>query len=216
MSSRTKTTVKLAASMAVTMALAMALLSASSSSSSSFFVDAFAFTTTTTTPSSSTSTSSLRRQQQSRPQQILSHHYSRRQSSSSPSPSSSLAMSSSSSSSFTLPEGMIKQTTEQPPVGTQPTKPNLGDIVTVKYTCYGVDDEKPFAKSTKQKMVRSVLCCCVLRLHCNLRPSTLTVQCSATRKAEEPRPFSLVYISSLSFCRPLPVSHPYILWVFSL
>ena len=149
------------------MALTMALVALTSP-----VVDAFAFTTTTTTTTtssslSSSSAASSKHHHQSRPQHRLSSHHSRKESpqplllSSSPS-SLSMSSMSSSSSTFTLPEGMIKQTTEQPPVGTQPTKPNLGDIVTVKYTCYGVDDEKPFAKSTKQKMVRSVVLCSVL------------------------------------------------------
>ena len=57
--------------------------------------------------------------------------------------------------STTLPEGILK-TISKPGQG----KPvSLGDIATVKYTCYLPEDEtaKPFAKSDKQKMV-SVVC----------------------------------------------------------
>jgi hypothetical protein len=51
----------------------------------------------------------------------------------------------------TLPEGIIK-TISKPGRG-NPAK--LGDIATVKYTCYLPGDEKaaPFAKSNKQKLV---------------------------------------------------------------
>lgn len=54
----------------------------------------------------------------------------------------------SSSSNSVLPEGLVK--TVSKPGNGDPVK--LGDIATVKYTCY-VPDSKPFAKSTRQKMV---------------------------------------------------------------
>ncbi|KAG7354691.1 FKBP-type peptidyl-prolyl cis-trans isomerase [Nitzschia inconspicua] len=47
-----------------------------------------------------------------------------------------------------IPEGLVKTITK-PGSG---ERANLGDIATVKYSCY-VPDGKPFAKATKQKMV---------------------------------------------------------------
>jgi hypothetical protein len=51
-----------------------------------------------------------------------------------------------------LPEGLVKKIST---VG-QGKAVSLGDIATVKYTCYLSDQEKvvPFARSEKQKMVR--------------------------------------------------------------
>ena len=51
-------------------------------------------------------------------------------------------------------EGLIKTITKQ---GTGKVA-NLGDIATIKYSCYLPDDEKaiPFSRSDKQKMVRFV------------------------------------------------------------
>jgi hypothetical protein len=63
---------------------------------------------------------------------------------------------------FTLPEGVIK-TISKPGNGEPIT---LGDIATVKYTCYLPGDDSsvaPFAKAEKQKLVRhlgSFLICC--------------------------------------------------------
>ena len=56
------------------------------------------------------------------------------------------------SSSSTEPTGLIKTITR--PGSNKAVK--LGDIATVKYTCYLPDNEKakPFAKAEKQKMVR--------------------------------------------------------------
>ena len=56
------------------------------------------------------------------------------------------------SSTATLPEGVVKKTST-PGLG---KGVNLGDIATVKYTCYLADQENaiPFARSEKQKMVR--------------------------------------------------------------
>ena len=54
----------------------------------------------------------------------------------------------SSAAAATLPEGLQK-TVSQPGNG---DAVNLGDIATVKYTCY-VPDAKPFCRSTRQKMV---------------------------------------------------------------
>jgi FKBP-type peptidyl-prolyl cis-trans isomerase len=48
-----------------------------------------------------------------------------------------------------LPEGLVK-TISKPGSG---VRANRGDIATVKYSCY-VPDGKPFAKATKQKLVR--------------------------------------------------------------
>lgn len=50
-----------------------------------------------------------------------------------------------------LPEGVVKQTSTPG----QGKAANLGDIATVKYTCYlaDQDDASPFARSEKQKMV---------------------------------------------------------------
>jgi FKBP-type peptidyl-prolyl cis-trans isomerase len=47
-----------------------------------------------------------------------------------------------------LPEGLVK-TVSKPGNG---NAAKLGDIATVKYTCY-VPDSKPFAKSSRQKLV---------------------------------------------------------------
>jgi hypothetical protein len=57
-----------------------------------------------------------------------------------------------SSSTAALPEGIVKTVTT---TGTGRSI-NLGDIATVKYTCYlpENDNNKPFATATKQKMVR--------------------------------------------------------------
>jgi FKBP-type peptidyl-prolyl cis-trans isomerase len=67
-----------------------------------------------------------------------------------------LLSTSASESSTTFPEGLVKTITT-PGSG---DRAKLGDIVTVKYSCYvpnsdGThDNNKPFAKATKQKMVR--------------------------------------------------------------
>lgn len=66
-------------------------------------------------------------------------------------PSSVLALSSTTASSqgATLPEGVIK-TMAQEGIG---PKVKRGDIATVKYACYVADQEFPFARSKKQKVV---------------------------------------------------------------
>ena len=61
-----------------------------------------------------------------------------------------------------LPEGLVKTVTKN---GNDDSIVNLGDIVTVKYSCYtssDSSDSKPFAKATKQKMVCCYYCviCC--------------------------------------------------------
>ena len=53
-----------------------------------------------------------------------------------------------------LPEGIVKTITTP---GNENRRVNLGDIATVKYSCYVPEqNQKPFAKATKQKVVRSL------------------------------------------------------------
>jgi hypothetical protein len=57
-----------------------------------------------------------------------------------------------------LPEGIIKTVTTP---GNENRRVNLGDIATVKYSCYVPEqNQKPFAKATKQKVVRSFIYFC--------------------------------------------------------
>jgi hypothetical protein len=68
-----------------------------------------------------------------------------------------------------LPEGIVKTVTTP---GNENRRVNLGDIATVKYSCYVPEqNQKPFAKATKQKVVRSFIYVCVgttrTSVHCS-------------------------------------------------
>jgi hypothetical protein len=63
--------------------------------------------------------------------------------------SKSLNLSSTAAAGSASSDGLVKTITTP---GNPGQKANLGDIATVKYTCY-VPNSKPFAKATKQKMV---------------------------------------------------------------
>jgi hypothetical protein len=56
--------------------------------------------------------------------------------------------------SYMLPEGIVKTITTP---GNENRRANLGDIATVKYSCYVPEkNEKPFAKAMRQKVVGSM------------------------------------------------------------